>query len=75
MIIFFLVEDDEHNSKIRKSVCMSYTVMLLLLIVRHSNNIPILVRYGDRLVSISEQDIGGKMAEKLSEMQVNFNIK
>ena len=75
MIIFFLVEDDEHNSKIRKSVCMSYTVMLLLLIVRHSNNIPILVRYGAHLVSISEQDIGGKMAEKLSEMQVSFNIK
>ncbi len=39
----------------KKSVCLNYAIMLLLVIVRHSENTDMFERYGQRLVAICDQ--------------------
>ena len=47
--------DEALDVKIKRSVCHSYTVLLLLLIVRHAQDVSYLQKYGQKLLLFSQQ--------------------
>ena len=48
-------DDEETNVRIKRSVCHSYTVLLLLLIVRESSDVDYLQRFGANLLAFTAQ--------------------
>ena len=52
---FDVTGEEEHDLKLKKSVCLSYTVLLLLLIIRHSEKVEMLEKYSKELLHFSEQ--------------------
>ena len=48
-------DDEETNVRIKRSVCHSYTVLLLLLIVRESSDVDYLQRFGAKLLAFTAQ--------------------
>lgn len=48
-------DDKDSNTRIKRSVCHSYTVMLLLLVVRETSDVTFLQRFAAPLLAFTEQ--------------------
>ena len=48
-------DDKDSNTRVKRSVCHSYTVMLLLLIVRETKDITFLQRFAPPLLAFTDQ--------------------
>lgn len=47
--------EDAHDAPIRKSVCYAYTIMLLLLVARHSESVTWLEKFGHQILEYVEK--------------------
>ena len=48
-------KDTDKDVRVKRSVCLSYTVMLLLMVARYSETVDWLEKYGAKLLAFSEQ--------------------
>ena len=53
-ILFPIVGVEERDSKLKKSVCASYGLQLLLLVVRNSSDVRMLEKFSKRLNALCE---------------------
>ncbi|XP_071177036.1 protein virilizer homolog isoform X2 [Mytilus edulis] len=58
-----LTGSEERDAKLKKSVCASYSLQLLLLVIRNSCDVGLLEKFSNRLVQICEADYSSKLLE------------
>ena len=54
-LVWTFAGDEERDGRLKKSVCCSYSLGIMLLLVRQSNNMNMYEKYANKLVDLSEK--------------------
>ncbi|CAC5369116.1 VIRMA [Mytilus coruscus] len=69
-MLLFTLGIEERDAKLKKSVCASYSLQLLLLVIRNSSDVGLLEKFSNRLVQICEADVPEEIKYKYALLDV-----